>query len=142
MRSRRTLFVFWLVASALWGQYVFMTWRQSVAPNQAQIAALDECGGIYPPRADGYAQLYSGSWSNWEYTEQLQHPHCAPHVGAIGFFDFVGMQAPARAALRQQSQYTIDTATRNAIVIGAAIPVGVLVIGLLMRWINRRLRPA
>jgi len=57
MRSRRTLFVFWLVASALWGQYVFMTWRQSVAPNQAQIAALDECGGIYPPRADGYAQL-------------------------------------------------------------------------------------
>src|SRR5260370_31037205 len=126
MRSGPALFVFWLVASATWGRYVFLTWRQSVAPNQAQIAALDECGGTYPSRADGYAQLYSGSWSNWEYTEQLQHPHCAPHVGAIGFFDFVGMQAPARAALRQQSHRSIDTATTNAIVIRAPLPIVLL----------------
>lgn len=133
--------VVWLLATALWEQQVLSTWRETATPNKAELAVLDECGSVYPPRADGYATQYAGSWGNWEINEERQHPNCAPLVGKTGFFSFVAMQAPERAALRQRSQDAIEAATRTASVTGAAFPAGLLVIVLILQWATRRSRP-
>ncbi len=142
MGVRRILLWIWLLASALWGNQVYSTWRETTTFNQFQITAFDECDNVYPPRADGYAGQHANSWGSWEYAEEYLHPHCAPRVGSIGFFSFVGMQAPARAALRQQADDAIAAATRTAILAGLGLPVGLLATVLLLDWIiSRRLRP-
>ena len=142
MSVRWILLLIWLLASALWGGRVFSIWRETTTFNQVQMAAFDECDSVYPPRADGYAGQHANSWGSWEFAEEHLHPNCAPRVGNIGFFSFVGMQAPARAALRQQAEDSAVAATRTAILAGAGFPLGLLTIVLLLNWISRRLRPA
>ncbi len=142
MSSRRTLLLIWLLVSALWERQVLSAWNQTATPNQSAKAAIDECDSVFPPRADGYATQYSNSWGSWEYAEEHRHPNCAPLVGSTGFLSFVAMQAPARAALRQQAEDAIAGATRTSIETGIALPAALLAIGLLLNWISRRIRPA
>jgi hypothetical protein len=141
MRSGSILVLLWFIASGLWVQYAYSALQQPIAESLSQIAALDECDSIYPPRPDGYAQQYSNTWGNWEYTEHQRHPRCAPAVGNIGFFDFVGMQTEKRASLRQQEEDKIRAATRAAVIRGATVPIALLFVGVAVAVLIRRARP-
>jgi hypothetical protein len=128
MRLALVLFVIWAVASLIWVQYVVGTWHATVDSGRAQIAALDACEPVYPPRTDGYAALYGNSWGVWLANEQSRHPDCAPAVGTIALSQFVAMQQPERTALRQHLMQGDELATRTVIRAGWIPPAALFVI--------------
>src|SRR5262249_26715305 len=121
------LLVIWGIASGFWVQYVLGTWHAAVDTGRAQVAALDVCGRLYPPRPDGYASQYGNSWGAWLASEQHNHPECAPTVGQIGFLKFVGMQESERLAVRQNMLQADELATKAAFRAGWMAPVALLV---------------
>ena len=78
----------------------------------------------------------------WEAAEAKRHPHCAPTVGGVSLTDFATMHIPEREALRQGSMDAIRTSTIAAVAYGAALPAGLLVLGLLVSWVERGFRGA
>lgn len=140
MRFAISLIALWAIASGLWVQLIYTAWHQAVDPNLAQIAALDRCGAIFPPRADGYASQYGESWSSWEASEERDHPDCAPTVGALGFLQFVTMQQPQRTALRQSAEDENKAVTRGAVVSGASGAGVILMAGLIVLFVARARR--
>jgi hypothetical protein len=123
MRRAIILLALWLLVSAFWVQFVHSAWRDAVDRNLAQIAAIDRCSVVFPPRPDGYASEAGNSWSVWEANKASAFPECAPAVGSIGFLEFVAMQA-----------------TRGAIVAGAVGPPVLFLIGLMAVFLARALR--
>jgi hypothetical protein len=59
-------------------------------------------------------------------------PDCAPNVGTIALTDFIAMHPSDRAAARQQDVDAIRTSTITAGIYGIAVPVGLLVIGVML----------
>ena len=140
MRRAIILLALWLLVSAFWVQFVHSAWRDAVDRNLAQIAAIDRCSVVFPPRPDGYASEAGNSWSVWEANKASAFPECAPAVGSIGFLEFVAMQAPQRLAARQKSEDENRSATRGAIVAGAVGPPVLFLIGLMAVFLARALR--
>ena len=140
MRLVISLIALWAIASGLWVQLIYSPWQQAVEPNLAQIAALDRCGAIFPPREDGYASQYGQSWSSWEASEERDHPDCAPTVGALGFLQFVTMQQSQRAAFRQSAEDENKAVTRGAVISGASGPGVILMVGLTVLFLARARR--
>ena len=140
MRLAIILLVLWLLVSAFWVQFVHSAWRETVDRNLAQIAAIDRCNVVFPPRPDGYASEAGNSWSVWEANKESAFPECAPAVGSIGFLEFVAMQAPQRLAARQKSEGQNSSVTRGAIVAGAVGPPVLFLIGLMAVLLARALR--
>jgi hypothetical protein len=126
MRLALLLLLIWAAATLFWLQYLVGTWHDVVDANRAQLAALDACEPLFPPKADGYASLYGKSWSSWLANERQSHPDCAPLVGRIGFLNFVQMQQADRLALRQKLQRDDDQFTRFAFRAGWIAPLALL----------------
>lgn len=140
MRRVIVLLLLWLLVSAFWVQFVHSAWREVVDPNLAQVAAIDRCNTLFPPRADGYASEAGNSWSVWEANQERIHPECAPAVGSIGFLEFAAMQAPQRLTARQKAESENKSVTRGAIVAGSVAPPVLFIIGLVGVFLVRGLR--
>jgi hypothetical protein len=168
MKIRHIMLPLWVVASGLWLLWSGISWYQSSTADQAQIAAIDECGKFYPPTPEGYVlDLFckslpcscsfppclpkaeadaeaqtelkgtpfekldaNGRWTTWEQRQAKLHPQCAPNVGTIDFVDFIGMHTSDRDAIRQRAMEAIDTLTIATLARGAAVPAGLLIVGL------------
>jgi hypothetical protein len=149
MNIRRGLFRLWIVVSAAWMLGSGIIWYRNFAPEQAQIAALDECGKIYPPLPEGLVPVQpslsdqlaaAAAGTDPLSVAEKQHPQCAPNVGTISFEEFVSMHEPDREALRQNSENGIRSDIQDAVVFGAGVPVGLLAFGLIAGWIIRGFR--
>jgi hypothetical protein len=166
MNLRRGLMRIWIAFGALWACWNGALWYQQFAAEQRQIAALDECGKIYPPfppPPPGYVPIgpphlsppplaSGGSLLNqfqadeaavqWEDSEAKLHPQCAPTVGSVSLTDFIGMHASDRDALHQHSEGAIRASTITAVTRGLSVPASLLVVGLILGWVARGFRSA
>ncbi len=142
MRLAIVLALLWLLISGFWVQFVYSAWHETVDPNLLQMAAIDRCNNLFPPRPDGYASEAGNSWSVWEANMEREHPDCAPAVGSIGFLEFVAMPAPKRQAAHQKAEDENSSVTRGAIVAGAVAPPMLLIVGLVGFFLVRRFRPS
>jgi hypothetical protein len=140
MRLAVILFLVWAAATLFWLQYIIGTWHDVVDANRAQLAAMDVCEPLFPPKADGYASLYGNSWSAWLANERQSHPDCAPLVGRIGFLNFVQMQQADRLALRQKLQGDDDQFTKVAVRAGWIAPLALLALIVAVGFAVGRLR--
>src|SRR6266481_7541929 len=100
MNTRQGMFGLWIVVSGLWLVGDGIIWYQDFEAEQAQIAALDECGKIYPPVPDGFVldkpNPYEQYAPNWKADEAKLHPNCVPNVDTVSFTEFFATHASDR----------------------------------------------
>jgi hypothetical protein len=68
------------------------------------------------------------------------HPDCAPNVGAIALTDFISMHPSERQQARQGSADALRASITSALTYGFAVPVGLMIWGLIMGWVIRGFR--
>jgi hypothetical protein len=92
--------------------------------------------------ASALAILQGGAdtWSKWEDDEAKLHPQCAPRVGSMSLYDFIGLHAADRVELREGFADALRASTNSAITYGVAVPASFLMIGLVLGWVIRGFR--
>ena len=92
----------WIVVSAVWVLGSGIVWYQGFTTKQKQIAALDECGKIYPPLPEGLVTLNS---------KPFDPDYCVGKAATCNIFDQFD-EPPAQPSLL--SQFQADSAAADS----------------------------
>src|SRR6266404_2743311 len=96
MNVRQGMFRLWVVVSSIWMLGIGIVWYQHFTIERTQIAALDECGKIYPPDVITYGPPPAAAPALKPYTGDVI-PFAAPAPSPAGPWTQYAPPAPAAA---------------------------------------------